>query len=211
VSAGIPDFRSSTGLFRSLRKDHKLKCTGKDLFDASVYQDDTSTSSFHDMVRSLSQQTRKARPTAFHHLLASLAQDGRLLRLYSQNIDSIDTALPPLKTVVPLPTKSPWPKTIQLHGNLNHMVCSKCHTVSELDADQFNGPMPPACKDCTFNDDARQRAGKRSHGVGRLRPRLVLYNEHNPDDEAIGSCTASICAFAQMRSSLSVHHCKFPE
>jgi NAD-dependent histone deacetylase SIR2 len=41
VSAGIPEFRSSTGLFRSLRKDHKLKCTGKDLFDASVYQDDT--------------------------------------------------------------------------------------------------------------------------------------------------------------------------
>jgi NAD-dependent histone deacetylase SIR2 len=133
---------------------------------------------------------RKARPTAFHHLLASLAQDGRLLRLYSQNIDGIDTALPPLKTVVPLPTKSPWPKTIELHGNLDHIVCSKCHTVSELDADQFNGPMPPACKDWTVNDDAPQRAGKRSHGVGRLRPRLVLFNEHNPDDEAIGSCTS---------------------
>ncbi|KAF2843857.1 DHS-like NAD/FAD-binding domain-containing protein, partial [Plenodomus tracheiphilus IPT5] len=49
VSAGIPDFRSATGLFNSLKKQHELKFSGKDLFDASVYQDDTSTSAFHDM------------------------------------------------------------------------------------------------------------------------------------------------------------------
>ncbi|KAH0251502.1 hypothetical protein KCU71_g23255, partial [Aureobasidium melanogenum] len=34
VSAGIPDFRSSTGLFNSLRAQHNLKGSGKDLFDA---------------------------------------------------------------------------------------------------------------------------------------------------------------------------------
>jgi NAD-dependent histone deacetylase SIR2 len=50
--------------------------------------------------------------------------------------------------------------------------------------------MLPACKDCAVNDNARQRARKRSYSVGRLRPRLVLYNEHNPNDEAIGSCTS---------------------
>lgn len=188
VSAGIPDFRSSTGLFSSLRKQHKLKSSGKDLFDASVYQDDSSTSSFHDMVRSLSQTTKAAHPTPFHHLLATLAHEGRLLRLYTQNVDGIDTSLPPLKTEVPLPKKGPWPKTIQLHGGLDHMVCSKCHTLSDFDAEQFNGPVPPACRHCTENDDVRRVAEKRSHGIGRLRPRMVLYNEHNPDDEAIGSC-----------------------
>ncbi|KAF2002792.1 DHS-like NAD/FAD-binding domain-containing protein [Amniculicola lignicola CBS 123094] len=189
VSAGIPDFRSSAGLFSSLRKDHKLKSSGKELFDASVYRDDTSTSSFHDMVRSLSQKTKDAKPTAFHHLLATLAQEGRLLRLYSQNVDGIDTALPPLQTQVPLPTKGPWPKTVQLHGGLDHMVCSKCHTLSDFDAEKFNGPVPPACAECEGNDIARQAAERRSHGIGRLRPRMVLYNEHNPDDEAIGFCT----------------------
>ncbi|KAF2266921.1 DHS-like NAD/FAD-binding domain-containing protein [Lojkania enalia] len=188
VSAGIPDFRSSTGLFKSLRKSHKLRSSGKDLFDASVYQDDSSTSTFHDMVRSLSQSTKNAKPTAFHHLLATLAHEGRLLRLYSQNVDGIDTSLPPLKTEVPLPKKGPWPKTIQLHGGLDHMVCSKCHALSDFDAEQFNGPIPPACGDCVEKDNVRQVADKRSHGIGRLRPRMVLYNEHNPDDEAIGSC-----------------------
>lgn len=190
VSAGIPDFRSSGGLFNSLRKQHKLKSSGKDLFDASVYQDDSSTSSFHDMVRSLSQETKVAQPTPFHHLIATLAQEGRLLRLYSQNVDGIDTSLLPLKTQVPLPKKAPFPKTIQLHGGLDHMVCSKCHTLSDFDAELFNGPVPPACPHCTENDQVRQVAEKRSHGIGRLRPRMVLYNEHNPDDEAIGACAS---------------------
>lgn len=189
VSAGIPDFRSSTGLFKSLRNEHSLRSSGKDLFDASVYQNDSSTSSFHNMVRSLSQKTKSAEPTAFHHLIATLAHEGRLLRLYTQNVDGIDTSLEPLKTVVPLPKKAPWPKSIQLHGGLDKMVCSKCHKLSDFEADLFDGPVPPSCMDCEENDGVRVEAGLRSHGIGKLRPRMVLYNEHNPDDEAIGSVT----------------------
>jgi len=34
----VPDFRSSTGLFNTLKSDKKLKASGKHLFDASVYQ-----------------------------------------------------------------------------------------------------------------------------------------------------------------------------
>lgn len=83
VSAGIPDFRSATGLFDSLKKKHKLKSSGKHLFDASVYQDDNSTAAFHDMVHSLSQQSKAAKPTIFHHLLATLADEERLMRLYT--------------------------------------------------------------------------------------------------------------------------------
>jgi len=191
VSAGIPDFRSATGLFNSLKKEHKLKSSGKDLFDASVYQDDSSTSTFHDMVRTLSQHTKSAQPTAFHHLLATLAQEGRLMRLYTQNVDGIDTSLPPLKTQIPFPKKGPWPKTVQVHGGLDHMVCSKCHDLRPLDAEMFTGPTPPPCPNCVETDTVRQAADRRSHGIGRLRPRMVLYNEHNPDDEAIGSCAAA--------------------
>ncbi|KAF2131643.1 DHS-like NAD/FAD-binding domain-containing protein [Dothidotthia symphoricarpi CBS 119687] len=191
VSAGIPDFRSATGLFNTLKKDHKLKSSGKDLFDASVYQDDTSTSTFHDMVRTLSQQTKSAQPTAFHQLLATLAQEGRLMRLYTQNVDGIDTSLPPLNTQAPLPKKAPWPKTIQVHGGLDHMVCSKCNVLSPFESEIFSGPTPPSCPKCEEEDNVRLVAEKRSHGIGRLRPRMVLYNEHNPDDEAIGSCATT--------------------
>ncbi|KAH7414438.1 DHS-like NAD/FAD-binding domain-containing protein [Phaeosphaeria sp. MPI-PUGE-AT-0046c] len=191
VSAGIPDFRSATGLFNSLKKEHKLKSSGKDLFDASVYQDDVSTSTFHDMVRTLSQHTKSAQPTAFHHLLATLAQEGRLMRLYTQNVDGIDTSLPPLSTKTPLPERGPWPKTVQLHGGLDYMVCSKCHNLAPMDAEKFNGPTPPPCPTCVENDTIRQVADKRSHGIGCLRPRMVLYNEFNPDGESIGSCSTA--------------------
>ncbi|KAJ4295858.1 hypothetical protein N0V88_004560 [Collariella sp. IMI 366227] len=181
VSAGIPDFRSSTGLFATLRGQHKLKTSGKHLFDASVYKHDSSTESFHTMVRELAEMTSQAKPTAFHHMLASVAAEGRLMRMYSQNIDTLDTQMPPLATTVPLNTKGPWPTTIQLHGGLEKMVCTKCGHLEPFNASLFNGPEPPA-------DQVRTAfAGKRSHGIGRLRPRIVLYNEYNPDEDAIGN------------------------
>ncbi|KAI9644714.1 hypothetical protein NHQ30_006740 [Ciborinia camelliae] len=191
VSAGIPDFRSSTGLFSSLRTQHKLKSSGKELFDASVYKDDSSTTSFHSMVRKLSHLTKNAKPTPFHHMLATLAEEGRLLRLYSQNVDGIDTALEPLATKVPLNGKGPWPKTIQLHGGLAKMVCSKCGHLQDFDGALFEGPEAPDCDNCIEIDSVRIAAGSRRHGIGRMRPRMVLYNEYNPDEEAIGAVSAA--------------------
>ena len=189
----VPDFRSGHGLFKALKHEHKLKSSGKDLFDASTaYKDEASITSFHQMVRTMSKMTKIAKPTPFHHLLASLADEGRLLRLYTQNVDGIDTSMEPLKTSVPLNRKGPWPRTVQLHGGLQKMVCSKCHEMSELDADLFDGPVPPTCSMCEAADNARtEHAGKRSHGIGRLRPRMVLYNEYNPDEEAIGRVVAA--------------------
>ena len=68
------------------------------------------------------------------------------------------------------------------------MVCSKCQVVSELEPALFNGHEAPPCNACVETDKIRtDHAGKRSHGIGRLRPRIVLYNEHNPDQEAIGA------------------------
>lgn len=143
------------------------------------------------MVSTMSKLTREAKPTAFHHMLATIAHEDRLLRLYSQNVDGIDTGLEPLRTRTPLAkVDGKWPRTVQLHGGLEKMVCSKCHELSNLEPDLFDGPIAPLCNNCTQINDIRTiHEGKRSHGIGRLRPRMVLYNEHNPDDEAIGTVT----------------------
>lgn len=138
------------------------------------------------MVRQLAHQTKNASPTPFHHLIASLAGEGRLLRLYSQNVDCIDTAMKPLATKVPLNLKGPWPKTVQLHGGLDTMQCTKCGETYPFDGSLFEGPEPPPCQSCVVTDNVRtSHAGKRSHGIGKLRPRMVLYNEYNPDTDAI--------------------------
>ena len=192
VSAGIPDFRSATGLFSTLRNQHKIKASGKHLFDASVYRHNSSTQSFHTMVREMAHMSKQAQPTPFHHLVASLAQEGRLLRLYSQNIDGIDTSMQPLATNVPLNPKGPWPATVQLHGGLEKMVCTKCGQVQPFNGQIFDGPEAPLCETCEADDEVRTaHAGKRSHGIGRLRPRFVLYNEFNPDEEAIGNVSSA--------------------
>ncbi|KAL2832150.1 DHS-like NAD/FAD-binding domain-containing protein [Aspergillus cavernicola] len=187
TSAGIPDFRSDDGLFKALQKKHNLKASGKLLFDAAVYQDETLTASFQDMVRSLSLEAVKTSPTAFHHMLARLGHENRLTRLYTQNIDGIETSMPPLATQIPLNVKAPWPRTIQLHGSLEKMVCQKCRHTSTFDPAMFDRPDAPECPECTMNNQFRVETGQRSHGIGKMRPRIVLYNEHNPDEEAITS------------------------
>ncbi|CRK28417.1 hypothetical protein BN1723_003523 [Verticillium longisporum] len=192
VSAGIPDFRSKQGLFATLPNEHKMKGSGKHLFDASVYKHDETTEKFHKMVCDLATMVKSAKPTKFHHLLASLAAEGRLMRLYTQNVDCVDTNMPPLKTTVPLNRKGPWPKTIQLHGSVEHMNCSKCGQITPLNTELFVGHEAPLCAECTEMDAVRTiHGGKRSHGIGRLRPRMVLYNEYNPDEEAIGNVSSS--------------------
>ncbi|KAM0279486.1 hypothetical protein ACHAQH_004546 [Verticillium albo-atrum] len=192
VSAGIPDFRSKQGLFATLPNDHKMKGSGKHLFDASVYKHDETTEKFHKMVSDLATMVKAAKPTKFHHMLASLAAEGRLMRLYTQNVDCVDTNMPPLKTTVPLNRKGPWPKTIQLHGSVEHMNCSKCGQITPLNTELFVGHEAPLCAECTEMDAVRTiHGGKRSHGIGRLRPRMVLYNEYNPDEEAIGNVSSS--------------------
>lgn len=146
------------------------------------------------MVRDLSSLTKEAKPTAFHHMLATLAHEGRLMRLYSQNVDCLDTSLKPLATTIPLEPKGPWPVTIQLHGGIDKMQCTKCNEIRNFDGSLFEGSEAPLCKECKETDLVRtQHAGKRSHGIGRLRPRMVLYNEYNPDQDSIGKvCEADL-------------------
>ena len=104
----VPDFHSFDGLFSSFQKAHRLKLSGKELFNVSVYQDESTTSLFHEMVQSLSTMVKQAQPTEFHCLLARLAEEGQLLHLYTQNVDGIDVLLPPLATEVPLSTVRGW-------------------------------------------------------------------------------------------------------
>ncbi|KAA8910658.1 hypothetical protein TRICI_004077 [Trichomonascus ciferrii] len=188
VSAGVPDFRSQTGLFTTLKGDLKLKSSGKEMFDASVYQDGQATSNFHSTVKDLHKLCNSASPTRFHEYLNEISNEGRLARLYTQNIDCLDTRLSGLSTKIPL--ERPWPKTVQLHGTINTMVCSKCHWTLPLQPDLFDTEevgQVPDCPECLELDGVRKVAGKRTQGVGKLRPRIVLYNEGNPDAEAIGS------------------------
>ncbi|KAG8213044.1 DHS-like NAD/FAD-binding domain-containing protein [Butyriboletus roseoflavus] len=102
VQAGIPDFRSPTGLFQTLKRDNPKEglTSGKDLFDASVFNlvfDFTAPHLAQNYVHImltifiLSELSQAANPTPFHQLLRLLDDRGRLLRVYTQNIDAIES------------------------------------------------------------------------------------------------------------------------
>ncbi|KAJ6570121.1 DHS-like NAD/FAD-binding domain-containing protein [Mycena vulgaris] len=92
VQAGIPDFRSPEGLFQTLKRDNPKEAlaSGKDLFDASVFHSENTTALFCQMIARLSELSNAAEPTPFHNLLRTLDDRGKLLRVYTQNIDAIE-------------------------------------------------------------------------------------------------------------------------
>ncbi|OCH95458.1 DHS-like NAD/FAD-binding domain-containing protein [Obba rivulosa] len=221
VQAGIPDFRSSEGLFQTLKKDNPSLASGKDLFDASVFNNESTTSLFCQMIAQLAELSSTASPTAFHQLLRALDNRGRLLRVYTQNIDALesksgltfgvpeldgkrykprtpkgkgdatkdDTALEaqpgPSRLLTP-PVETP--RCIPLHGTLELMHCQTCtHSFPLRDhLPALISGIPPYCPECAALEETRQLVGKRSRGVGKLRPSVVLYNELHKDGEEVG-------------------------
>ncbi|KAI0084148.1 DHS-like NAD/FAD-binding domain-containing protein [Irpex rosettiformis] len=224
VKAGIPDFRSETGLFQTLKKDHSSLSSGKDLFDASVFNSEATTALFCKMIAGLAELAQTAQPTAFHHMLRALDDKGRLLRVYTQNIDALEQkagltfGVPELdvrrskprsskgvsdsEIAVPgssantadrLPTPpAETPRCIPLHGTLQSMHCQIC--LHSFPLEQHIGSLSsgtfPICPDCSQTDETRQAVGKRSRGVGKLRPSVVLYNEMHKDGEEVGGVVA---------------------
>ncbi|CDR46072.1 CYFA0S21e02124g1_1 [Cyberlindnera fabianii] len=186
VASGIPDFRSSNGLFQGLKSSTSAGSNGKALFDSSVYSDGETTAMFHAMINQLYDMTENSKPTDFHKIMDTVSSEGRLLRHYTQNIDCLEAQLPNLQPTMPIRANPPYPPTIQLHGTIKHMYCSKCRWSSEMDPHLFQGNEAPACPECEEMDEIRSLAGKRSQGIGCLRPRIVLYNELHPDGEHIG-------------------------
>ncbi|KAI0635732.1 DHS-like NAD/FAD-binding domain-containing protein [Trametes polyzona] len=220
VQAGIPDFRSSEGLFQSLKKDHPTLSSGKDLFDASVFNSEETTSLFCQMIAQLSQLSDAAEPTPFHRFLRVLDERRRLLRVYTQNIDALEEksglsfGVPeldgrryksraskgkPTPALADAPEELPanrlpsppaeTPRCIPLHGTLQSMHCQTCrHSYPLRDyVDALTSGTPPPCPQCTALEETRQLVGKRSRGVGRLRPSVVLYNEDHKDGEEVGN------------------------
>ena len=85
-------------------------------------------------------------------------------------------------------SRAETPKCIPLHGTLQSMHCVVCtHSYPLRDyIDCLVSGTPPPCPQCTALEETRQLIGKRSRGVGRLRPSIVLYNENHKDGEAVG-------------------------
>ena len=73
----------------------------------------------------------RAEPAAGHHALRQLLDAGRLHRHYTLNIDG-------LADQVGMATwhheRNPGGVTVEMHGNVRHLVCPECHATLPVDA-----------------------------------------------------------------------------
>ncbi|KAJ2711248.1 NAD-dependent deacetylase hst3 [Coemansia spiralis] len=226
VSSGIPDFRSPGGLFQQLKQRYPgAVSSGRDLFDATLFGDPGMVGLFYNFMGELRNLVTRATCTPTHAFIKQLDEHSKLLRCYTQNIDSLErrigletmfqkrqpaassgsssssecngsdaaTQEPPVPPARRRRRQATLDKTftraVQLHGNLDKVVCTICHTdypFSEKMAEEFCEGTPPPCPRCKEIEVIRDIVGKRSVATGVLRPDIVLYNEAHPQAELIG-------------------------
>lgn len=97
TNSGIPDFRSTHGLYNLVKARYPSSISsnsisaGKDLFSSSLFTDPTSTSIFYSFLAELRESVLRVKDTTLtHKFIRTLAESGRLLRCYTQNIDGLE-------------------------------------------------------------------------------------------------------------------------
>jgi len=101
--SGIPDFRSSEGLWQRVDP----------MEVASIWGFRENPRRFYDWIRPLALDMLQAQPNPAHRALARLEQAGRLHAVITQNIDGLHQ-------------RAGSRRVIEVHGGFNEMVCLEC-------------------------------------------------------------------------------------
>jgi NAD-dependent histone deacetylase SIR2 len=190
---------------------------GRDLFDASLFRDATSTAVFYTFIAQLKQSIDSAVPAPTHHFIKTLDTKKKLLRSYTQNIDGLEARAGLLGSSSQeaksagkgkLKIKTKEVRNVQLHGDIHRVRCMSCSAEYPCTTEHlrmFNEGMPPDCPECltrcmrhihiavalfnTFSSAAEARVARsaRPIRVGSLRPAIVLYDEPHPLGDDIGT------------------------
>ena len=197
------DFRSQNGLYTlssaelSPRAAPRAKhIPGKDLFDASLWNDQHTTSAFYRFISSFRHKVVNdvKQASSFHKFIRMLRDSRRLVRCYTQNIDGLESregldtdmskgsgstlrftknslALPYQRThLAPGEKLDGGCEVVQLHGDIHRLRCTLCRNVSAWDSEKntcYRQGQAPACPVCATEDHLRRAKGKRGSAVGK--------------------------------------------
>lgn len=136
VSCGIPDFRSSDGIYSRLAKDFPDLPDPQAMFDINYFSRDPRP--FYKFAREI--YPGQFKPSPCHRFIKMLEQKQKLLRNYTQNIDTLEQVAG-IKNV------------IECHGSFSTASCTKCKY--KCDADSIRSDIfaqrIPVCPQCQPN------------------------------------------------------------
>ena len=180
VSAGIPDFRTpGTGLYDNLQK-YDLPVPSA-VFELEYFK--ARPDAFYELSSEM-WPGEKYKPTLTHHFINLLHRKGALLRCFSQNIDSLETA-----------AGLPADKLVAAHGNFDSATCVA--TGRKVDINEVRAALVPRAEDSEGGGEEggggeetsrrRNAALKKrwsaladKHG-GLVKPDIVFFGENLPE------------------------------
>lgn len=131
ATSGMSTFSTKGGLYERAQRKFKLQ-DGKTLFTYSFYDRNRlqALAFFADIYL----EATRATAAPGHHALAELQRVGRLQRHYTLNIDGLAEKVG-MNTWHP--EDNPNGCTVEMHGNIHHLVCVECGECSPLTAERI--------------------------------------------------------------------------
>ncbi|EGC28992.1 hypothetical protein DICPUDRAFT_84948, partial [Dictyostelium purpureum] len=179
VSCGIPDFRSKGGVYETIEKKYSLP-QPESLFDIHYLK--SNPRAFFEFAKEIWPGSHRPSPT--HHFIKKLEVEGKLLRNYTQNIDT-------LEHVAGIDQEH----LVNCHGSFKSATCITCnYNVPADDIREYIMKMEiPYCKKC-------------SDGSSFMKPDIVFFGESLPDrfDQCVVQDIKKVDLLVVMGSSLQV-------
>ncbi|KAI9302910.1 DHS-like NAD/FAD-binding domain-containing protein [Cunninghamella echinulata] len=204
VSCGIPDFRSETGIYSRLQ-EYQLD-DPQQMFDIEYFRD--SPEIFYSFAKEL--YPSKYQPSPSHHFVKLIEEKGKLLRNYTQNIDTLEH-------------KANIKNVVNCHGSFATASCVTCgYKCDGKDIEEyiFSQTVPP-CPECLkrkaekkpnknndkYNsDDDDDDEDDTPRGTSIIKPDITFFGEKLPDefDHLLAIDTDQVDLLIVMGSSLKV-------
>ncbi|OCT71795.1 hypothetical protein XELAEV_18034773mg [Xenopus laevis] len=155
VSCGIPDFRSRDGIYARLAVDFPDLPNPQAMFDIEYFRKDPRP--FFKFAKEIF--PGQFQPSLCHRFIAMLDKEGKLLRNYTQNIDTLEQV-------------AGIEKIIQCHGSFAEASCLVCKYKVDCEAvreDIFN-QIVPRCPQCSPDEP-----------LAIMKPDIVFFGENLPE------------------------------
>ena len=177
VPSGIPDFRSPTGIFSSLRQ--RLRIDGRNLFSYNFGLREGTREIYLRYIADLKKLCDEAQPNSVHRFLTLFPKS----RTYTQNIDGLE------ERAGMAFSKTDSTKGVYLHGNLATLICQYCGSkvpFTDAEADVFRRGSEISCCSCQERRKAAEENSTRKRPVGVMHPGIIHYQQVHPDGAFIG-------------------------